>query len=1049
MVGIANERLSALLCNHSAFSFGAATATPTSLVRQAAELGYRSLALTDTLNVSGAVELSQAANAAGIQPIIGASVPIRLHEQLVAPVVLIATSRHGYANLNVLISHAHEGALLAVPWPVLLHHQHDLICLTGGRQGFPTQLLARRELTELERLMRELKGAFRDRLYVQLYHDRLPWDGRRARVLRRFARDAGLPTVAAPVVRHRLPEHQRLLDALTCARLGISVDEPHPQRPQNEAAAMPDPVEVARRLPFPEAHLNANWVAEQARFELLPERLIPPKARFSGDLSAQEHLERRCFEALVQRYAGEPLSRARQKLDQELATIRALGLADFFLVAAEVTDHCRRHGILAAGRGSAAASICCYLLGITRADPIAHDLLFERFLHTGKRTMPDVDIDISSARRDELLAWVEDRFGPSTQAMVANKITYRLPLAIQDLGRALGIPAEQRDQLTRALGRDFRHLPPRRAREAQTVFDEVLGDAPVKATLLGLLEQMEPRHPRHLAPHAGGVVLAREPLTHYSPLQRSSGGIQLLQLDKDDAEALGLIKLDLLGLRMLSALEHAREEIYQSQGVWLNLDNLPDNPAVWELIASGETMGLFQIESPSQVNIARAMRSRNLKDLAHQIALIRPGPIQSGTVHPYLRRKQGFEPVSYWHPSLEPILAKSYGVLLFQEDVLRIAVHFAGMDWVQADAFRKRISGFRDLADLEPDRDTFIQGAMRTQAASLAEASAVFAAIQAYQGYGFAESHAWAFALHAYASGYLRVHYPAAFMAAIMTEAPGMWSAASKRQEARAWGVPFLQLDLNRSGVHYRVERDALGRLAVRPPLTSVNGISHVFARAIISDRLSHGHYTSVPQALRRVPADRAEWEALARAGAFEAILPRRDALYAVRASPALPVPGSSPLFEAPIDPPIFQPLPTSEHFLWDHATANYSSLELHALDLVRQSLRELGAITLWQIRNLHPNVRVRTAGLIISRQRPPTANGFAFFVIEDGPVRAQLIISPELWDAHRTLLRDARILIADVRVDAAGYQSSLRAETLMALPSSTRLQPVTQHPAS
>ena len=1032
MVGIANERLSALLCNHSAFSFGAATATPTTLVRRAAELGYRSLALTDTLNVSGAVELTQAARTHGLQAIIGATIPVQVHERLVAPMVLIATSRNGYATLNTLISHAHAREALVVPWPVLLRHTQDLICLTGGREGFPTQLLARRQLAELADLIRELKGAFRDRLYLQLYHDDLPWDGRRARVLRRFARDTGLPTVAAPRVRHTLPHHQRLLDALTCARLGITVDEPHPQRPQNEAGAMPDPSEVLRRLPFPEAHLNASWVAEQARFDLLPERLIPPKARIRSDENAQEHLEGRCFEALLHHYRGDTLSHARSKLEQELATIRALGLADFFLVTAEVSDHCRRHGILAAGRGSAAASICCYLLGITRADPIAHDLLFERFLHTGKRTMPDVDIDISSERRDEVLAWVEHRFGPDTQAMVANKITYRLPLAIQDLGRALGIPAEQRNRLTHALGRDYRHLPAHRAREAQVVFDEVLAEAPAKATLLGLLETIERRHPRHLAPHSGGVVLSRDPLTHYSPLQRSSGGIRLLQFDKDDAEALGLIKLDLLGLRMLSALEHAREEIFHSEGTWIDLERLPNDPNVWTLIANGETMGIFQIESPSQVNIARRMRSRNLKDLAHQIALIRPGPIQSGTVHPYLRRKQGLEAVRYWHPSLEPILAKTYGVLLFQEDVLRIAVHFAGMDWVEADSFRKRVSGFGDLADLEPYRARFIAGAIATQGASDAQAAEVFDAIQAYQGYGFAESHAWAFALHAYASAYLRVHHPAAFMAAILTAAPGMWPAATKRQEARAWGVPFLPLDLATSGLHYRVERDAEQRLAVRPPLTAAKGVSSDFARAIVSERLAHGPFTSLPTLLRRVPGDQLAWESLARAGAFDALTPRREALYAVRASPTGHHPQNQPLFEAPLDTPSFTPLRVEERYLWDHASTRLSSLDLHALDLIRNQLRELGAISLWQVRQLKPPCRARTAGLVVSRQRPPTAGGFAFFVLEDGPNRAQLIISPQLWEAHRTLLRDARILVSDVSVEATGYQSSLRAETLM-----------------
>ncbi|MDA0700682.1 MAG: DNA polymerase III subunit alpha, partial [bacterium] len=871
----------------------------------------------------------------------------------------------------------------------------------------------------------------------QLFHDRLPWDGRRARVLRRLAQDVGLPTVAAPEVRHAHPDDYRLLDALTCARLGISVDQPHPQRPQNDdGGAMVTPAEVQRRLPFPEGALNATWVAERAAFDLLPERLVPPKAHVPSGLSPTDYLERRCFEALLQRYDGDGLAPARRKLEEELATIRALGLAEFFLVAAEVTDHCRRHGILAAGRGSAAASICCHLLGITRADPIAHDLLFERFLHTGKATMPDVDIDISSARRDEVLAWVEERFGATTQAMVANKITYRLPLAVQDLGRALGIPPEQRDALTRTLGRDFRHLSPRRAREASPAFDEALGEAPAKEALLALLERMESQHVRHLAAHSGGVVLARDPLTHYAPLGRSSGGIKLLQLDKDDAEALGLIKLDLLGLRMLSALERAREEVLRIEGIWIDLDALPDDPRVWDLIAEGATMGLFQIESPSQVNTAKAMRSRTMKDLAHQIALIRPGPIQSGTVHPYLKRRRGIEPVAYWHPALEPILAKSYGVLLFQEDVLRIAVHFAGMSWTEADAFRKRVSGFRELADIDADRHRFVAGARTTSSATEAEAQAVFDAIKAYQGYGFAESHAWAFALHAYASAWLRVHHPAAFLAAILTEQPGMWSASTKRQEARAWGVPFMPVDLSRSGVHYRVERTAGGALGIRPPLTAVRNVSEGLARAVMCERLERGAFASVDDALRRVPAAQSTWEALARAGAFDAIGERRDAIYRIGSLPPQPGDPRQPvMYDAPADAPAFAPLAIGERYVWDHAVVRFSTLEMHALDLIRDQLRELGAITLWQLRRVGRKTRHRTAGLVVARQRPGTAKGFAFFVLEHGSTRGQLIISPDLWASHRAVLRDASVLVADVVVEDTGYQLSLRAERLFALP--------------
>ena len=525
------ERLTALLNVHSYYSFGAGTASPTSLVRRAAELGYRSIALTDDTNVTGGVELFQAARQYGIKALIGATVPVRIEDQTY-PFVLLATSRAGYGTLCRLVTLAHERdgpegrgePRREVPFPALLAHTHDLLLLTGGREGLPARLLAARRITELERLLRQLRGAFPQRLYLQLFHDRYRWDERRASVIRRLAQSLSLPVVAAPQVRYLERGDYRLYDALTCARLGISVQEPHPRRPQNACQYLLDPAEAHERLPYAEAALNAAWVAESAHFELLPERLTPPTARVPEGRTATQHIEERCYAALLKRYDGEALVAARRRLEEELSAIRALDLADFFLVAAEVTDYCRQRGIMAAGRGSAAASIACYLLGITKADPIKHDLLFERFLHTGKTTMPDVDIDISSARRDEVLAWVEERFGATTEAMVCNKITYHMPLAIQDLGRALGMPPELRNRLTKALGRDFRGLRPAAAERAEVALREVLGDAPVADAFLGLLTRMERHHARHIAPHSGGVVFGGLAHGQRRPARRRSRG---------------------------------------------------------------------------------------------------------------------------------------------------------------------------------------------------------------------------------------------------------------------------------------------------------------------------------------------------------------------------------------------------------------------------------------------------------------------------------------------------------------------------------------------
>ena len=574
-------RLSALLDCHSFFSFGRGASSPSKIVERAAELGYTAVALLDENGVYGAVEAQRAGKQYGVKVLVGATVALKT-DFGVYPLSLIAMNRAGYEVLCSLLTTVHADDDKQVMPPVLLAHTENLICVTGGREGFPTRLLAERKILQAEQLLSILKGAFPEHLYLQLYYGAYPHDHVRARKLRDFARSQGVPVVSTPEVRYATPDLHPLYDTLVCARLGITVHDPHRSRPQNDCLAVPDPCVwhslPQQPLPFPEGVENAEKIVRSCDLELLAERLTPPVARIPPGPTLEQHLDERLYTALGERYSGDTFMVAKTRLEQELMTMKALGLGEFFLIAAEVTDFCRSRGIVASGRGSAAASVVCYLLGITGTDPVRHNLLFERFLHTGRTSLPDVDIDIGSSRRDEVLAWVEERFGSETEAMVCNKITYRLPLAVQDLGRGLGMPPVQRNTLSKTLGRDFSHLRPHRAREAQVVFDKVLKDAPVKEVLLGLLEPIEKGFVRHIAPHSGGVVLSRYPLAHYSPLEHSSGGIRVLQFDKDDAEALGLIKLDLLGLRMLGVFERCREEVLRTEGLWLTLTDLPDDP---------------------------------------------------------------------------------------------------------------------------------------------------------------------------------------------------------------------------------------------------------------------------------------------------------------------------------------------------------------------------------------------------------------------------------------------------------------------------------------
>jgi error-prone DNA polymerase len=725
---------------------------------------------------------------------------------------------------------------------------------------------------------------------------------------------------------------------------------------------------------------------------------------------------------LLTHYTGNLFHEARERLERELYTLRALGFTDFFLVVKEVLDFCRSRGIIASGRGSAAGSVVCYLLGITQTDPVSNGLLFERFLHAGKRAMPDIDIDIASNRRREVFSWVEERFPNS--AMVCNRSTYYLPSALQDIGRALGIPAEVRNTLTRSLGRDFRHLRPHRAQEAQLVFDEVLGNAPVKIVLIQLLEGMEKGFTRQVTPHSGGWVLSRYPLSHYSPEETSTGGLRCIQFDKDDTERLGLMKLDLLGLRMLGVFERAREEILRTERIYVDCFSPPDEPAVWHTIQSGDTMTLFQVESPAQVIMSVNLKPETKQDLKDQVALVRPGPIQSNSVHPYVRRRQGKESITYLHPALEPILKRSYGVLLYQEQVMQIAHHIAGFDWEAADRFRKEVARFEDEQEIASELRRFVEGARRTVAADEQTAMRIFEMCASFRGYGFAESHAWAFGLHAYTSAWLRHHYPAEYLAGVMSEQPGMYSAGTLRQEARQRGVGFARLDINASGFHYTVEKTPHGK-RLRPPLCAVKGVSVDVAKQLVMERLLRGPYLGLRDLLERVAIDQDVLEVLDRAGAFDRLTDRRTGLYQLGVLARQSQPGQGSLFDTTDIPP-FPELSTMERLSWEFELQGYSSHSVHPVDLHRNQLLELGAVPMEQIRHSGP---VRTAGLVVARQKPPTARGFAFWLLEDNQRRMQVVISPGLWEAQRIALRDARILLTEGQLNQQQNAWTLQAE--------------------
>lgn len=1031
-----HSRLKVLFC-HSFFSSGAGTSSPRRLVEEASRFGYTHLALIDEACMGGAVELHQACQEQGLHPILGQTLQVKteLHgKTFTSLLTVLCNNRSTYQQLNALVTLHHQQG------HVRLEDLQGLQVLTQGRRGLLGQFLLQQDFRQARLWLRHLKNQLSDRLHVQLFHDLCHGDDLLINRLIQLAHEEEVPCVAAAEVRYATEDQWPLFDALTCARLGIPLDQPHELRPVNGAQCIQPWEHQAQRFPHPEAIERANALAAHCTFQLLPDRLTPAQASIPPNFSPKLYLMVRAFTGLEACYPPDQIPQASRRLSHELGIVQQHELENFFLLATEVSDYCRENGILAAGRGSAAGSVLCFVLGITRVDPIKHGLLFERFLHGEKKAMPDVDIDISSSRRREVLAWVEKRFGEAgKEAMVANRITYRLPSAVQDLARALGLPQQHAADLTKALGRDFRHLRPGDARKAEVVFDEVLGNSPVKNVLLDLLSRMERGFVRHLAPHSGGVVLSRESLSHYSPLRISSGGIRTLEFDKDDTETLGLIKLDLLGLRMLSAIENALAEILRLEGKRLDPAKLPDHPKVWWRISRGDTLGLFQIESPGQMQLSVRNQPKNLTELAHQVALFRPGPIQSNTVHPYIRRKNGQEKVPEVHPILTSILQNTYGTILYQEQVLRICVHFAGLSWLEADRYRKKLSAWEDEGELQELKRRFVEQAMshhrdQPHPVTAALAEQVFSMIAQFRGYGFAESHAHAFAQHAYTSAYLKEFFPAECFVGLFNHEPGMYSRQTVLQECLKRGVEMLPLDINQSAPMFQVKRHETPggkpRKAIRFGLCGVKGLQEHTPARIVLER-SRGSFTSLQDFYTRLALTSSEHEALILAGAFDGMLPRREALFQLRTLMHSTKAGSGALFLPEVKAPVLASPTLREVHHWDLQFKRVSESGRHLMDLYRLELQALGVLPL---RVLKEGDRTRTAGWVISKQKPPSANGVAFFAIEDGAVRAQVIIQPDLWEKERTLLRDVQLLIVEGKVQVSGVNLTLVAEHLWCL---------------
>ncbi len=1048
----------------SAFSFLHGASLPEDLVHRAAALGYDTLAIGDRDGVYGAPRAFTAARAAGVRALVGADVTIaggRLY--------LLVAERRGYINLCRLLT----GGKLRAPkgechldWSDLEEHAAGLIALaTGGPNGILGTLVGASNLYAAEQstvgsaplcghpvseTLDRLRALFDgERLYVEIGRHYEREEERRTRHLIDLARAVDLPLVATNDVRYATPAARPLLDVLTCIAAKTTLDDAGRRLACNSERHLKTPAEMAALFrDVPDAVCNTRRIAERCTFTLADLGYRFPRFPVPSGETPIGHLRALTMVGARVRY-GTVTSRVRTQLEHELAVIERLDLPGYFLIVWEIVEFCRRRGILVQGRGSAANSAVCYALGITAVDPIGMELLFERFLSEERGEWPDIDLDLPSGdRRETVIQHVYERYGTRGAAMTANVITYRGRSAIREVGKALGFGPNQVDRLAKLSSpfefRDAHDDVSRHLRGAG------LDPAAPRVRLLMDLVQRIQGLPRHLGQHSGGLIMAAGRLDDVVPLEPATmPGRVVVQWDKDDCADLGLIKIDLLGLGMMAVLEDAIPLVREHDGVALDLAHLPaDDPAVYTLLQRADTIGVFQVESRAQMATLPRMKPERFYDLVVEVAIIRPGPIVGQMVHPYLRRRAGREPVAYLHPALEPILRRTLGVPLFQEQLLRIAMSVAGFSGGEAEELR-RAMGFKRSVERMAQIELRLRAGMAARGIRGAAAETIVRSITSFALYGFPESHSASFALLAYASAYLKVHHPAAFFCALLNNWPmGFYHPATLVKDAERHSVRVLPIDVTRSCWRCTIEHGAL-----RVGLRYVSGLREEVGQRLERER-ARAPFASLDDLVSRGVLREDERQRLARAGACTAFgLQRRDVLWQLAALERAPdslftragstrglVPaGSRSDATAAGARGIVSRSPLAPMSALEETLADYASSGLttgpHLMHHFRPRLRTLGILSSRELKTTVDGQWVRIAGHVIVRQRPGTAKGMLFLTLEDETGTSNAVIRPTMFQLHRQLLQTAALLVVEGPVQHVDGVTHVQGRRFHALP--------------
>jgi error-prone DNA polymerase len=1053
---------------HSNFSFLDGASHPEQLAEEAARLGLEALAITDHDGFYGVVRFAEAARAVGLPTVFGAEISIgsrsghvvlgeaetqqQINTGLVpdhhAPdphgdhLLVLADGPTGYARLARALSLGHLAGEKSAP-QFTVADIADAVAghawvLTGCRKGaVPRALVDEGPAAAARQLHKMIELFGRDRVVVELWDHGDPLDSARNDALAELAARHDLACIATNNVHYATPPQRKLATAIAAVRARRSLDELDPWLPATAGAHLRSGAEQARRfIRYPGVVEMAAEIGRAAAFDLslVAPNLPPfpcPRSSDGTVLTEMQYLRRITEEGGRRRYGERPAAhedlslraRAWKTIDHELAVIDGLGFAGYFLVVWDLVEFCNRADIFCQGRGSAANSAVCYALGVTKADAVSLGLLFERFLSPERDGPPDIDIDIESDRREEVIQYVYQRYGRHHTAQVANVITYRARSSVRDMAKALGYAPGQQDAWSKQIDMWG---------NVSTTANQP--DHGIPAAVLELAAEIEDA-PRHLGIHSGGMVICDRPVIEVCPVEWGRMDKRsVLQWDKDDCAAAGLVKFDLLGLGMLSALHYAVDLIREHRGYEVDLATIPQEDEVYAMLCRADTVGVFQIESRAQMATLPRLKPRRFYDLVVEVALIRPGPIQGGSVHPYIRRRNGQEPITYLHPLLENSLGKTLGVPLFQEQLMQMAIDVAGFTPSEADQLRQAMGSKRSRARMEKLKERLFEG-MAERGISGEVAEEIFMKMAAFANYGFPESHSVSFSYLVYASSWIKLHEPAAFCAALLNAQPmGFWSPHSLCQDAKRHGVVVFGPDLNASLATATLEpcEDSAGGVAVRLGIGSVRGIGTELAEAIEAGR----PYVSLEELVRRVPLlQLQQLEAMATAGVFEQSLgvERREALWAVGAAVQSRSDRLQGIITGAHSPrlPGMDPMEVAVADLWATGVAPNG----HPTQYLRDELDRRGVVTAKGLWDCVPRSKVLVAGIVTHRQRPMTAQGVTFMNLEDETGLINIVVSKGCWARYRKIARSAPALLIRGRLERSEGVINIVADELTLLP--------------